>query len=183
MPRLARAVFLGAFVGGFWGVHGMPGMSSISNAQEIVPDTLEVEQAAIAQVKEGVRAEPVCVVSRSARLRARPSTNAPITWNVGRYMPFERLRTENGWSQVRDLRGQTHWVISKNVSPKESCVVVRARTAKLHQGPGYSEPVSEFGVADRYMPFRHVEKKGSWVKIEDDFKGVFWTQASNVWTP
>lgn len=129
------------------------------------------------------RNEPVCVVSSKANLRARPSTAARVTWVVGRHMPLQRLAVENGWSQVQDLRGQTHWVISKNVSSEGSCAVVRVRTAALHRGPGATQPRAEFKVADRYTPFRKVDRDGAWVRLEDDYRGSYWTRESNVWIP
>lgn len=129
------------------------------------------------------RNEPVCVVSAKANLRSKPSTAAPVTWMVGRNMPLQRLAVQNGWSQVQDLRGQKHWVISKNVSAASSCAVVRVRTAALHRGPGASEPRADLKLADRYTPFRKVDRDGAWVRLEDDYRGSYWTRESNVWIP
>lgn len=127
--------------------------------------------------------EPVCVVAPKAKLRAAPSTNSRITWNVGRNMPLQRITKQGVWSQVRDLRGQTHWVISKNISTKESCAVVRVRTAALHKGPSQSEPRADFKIADRYTPFKKVDREGAWVRLEDEYRGSYWTRDSNVWIP
>jgi SH3-like domain-containing protein len=129
------------------------------------------------------RDEPVCVVAPKAKLRSGPSTSSKITWIVGKHMPLQRIAVENGWSQVRDLRGQTHWVYSKSVSVNESCAVVRVRTAALHTGPGTNQPRAEFKVADRYTPFKKVDREGSWVRLEDDYRGSYWTRDSNVWIP
>lgn len=138
----------------------------------------------LASANAEYRDEPVCVVSGKANLRIKPTTSSKITWVVGRNMPLHRVAVDNrGWSQVRDLRGQTHWVISKNISPTESCAVVRVRTAALHNGPGASAPRAEFGVADRYTPFRKVDRNGGWVLLEDEYRGSYWTRDSNLWIP
>ncbi|CAN5554392.1 hypothetical protein BH10BDE1_BH10BDE1_35030 [soil metagenome] len=129
------------------------------------------------------RDEPVCVLVPKAKLRSGPSTSSKVTWIVGKHMPLQRIAVENGWSQVRDLRGQTHWVISKNVSLNESCAVVRVRTAALHIGPGTNQPRADYRVADRYTPFKKVDREGAWVRLEDEYRGSYWTRDSNVWIP
>lgn len=127
--------------------------------------------------------EPVCVSVPKARLRASPSTSAKITWNVGRHMPLERLSQQNGWSRVRDLRGQVHWVISKNVTTNASCAVVKVRTAALVKGSGGNGGPADFRVADRYTPYKRIEREGEWIRLEDDFRGTYWTKVTNLWIP
>ena len=127
--------------------------------------------------------EPVCVIAAKAKLRAMPSTSARITWNVGRNMPLQRIAVANGWSHVKDLRGQTHWVISKVVSANQSCAVVKVRTAQLLKGSGAAASPADFKVADRYTPFKKVDREGAWVRLEDDYRGSYWTRESNVWIP
>ncbi len=136
-----------------------------------------------ARASEPTAAEPVCVKAEKARLRAGPSTNARITWNVGRFMPLERVGRQAEWSQVRDFRGEKHWVISTNLTTDESCAVIKVKAASLRQGPGSQFPKADFQVADRYTPFKKVDREGEWVKLEDDFKGSYWTLDSNVWMP
>lgn len=126
--------------------------------------------------------EPVCVSVPKTNLRAAPSTGAKVTWVVGRNMPLQRMGREAGWSKVRDLRGQTHWVISKNLSSHESCAVVRVRTATLHKIPRNPER-ADFRQADRYTAFKKTDREGGWVRLEDEYKGSFWTRDTNVWIP
>jgi SH3-like domain-containing protein len=127
--------------------------------------------------------EPVCVMSPKAKLRAAPTTSSKITWTVARHMPLERLDVQNDWSKVRDLRGQVHWVISRNVAANQSCAVVRVRSAALVKGPGEKDGPADFRVADRYTPFKKVDREGLWVRVEDDYKGKYWTRDANVWIP
>lgn len=129
------------------------------------------------------QAEPVCVVMSKARLRVAPTPTAKISWVVGQHMPLERLRSKGVWSQVRDMRGQIHWVISKALTPNEACAVVRVRTAALHQGPGFGAPRADFKSADRYSTFRRIEREGQWVRLEDNRRGSYWTLETNLWMP
>ncbi len=127
--------------------------------------------------------EPVCVIAPKAKLRSGPSTASRVTWVVGKNMPLQRIGKENGWSRVQDLRGQVHWVISKNVSVNATCAVVRVRTAALHKGPGATVARADFKMADRYTPFKKVDREGAWVRLEDEYRGSYWTRDSNVWIP
>ena len=127
--------------------------------------------------------EPVCVIALKAKLRASPSTSSRVTWNVGRNMPLQRIAVANGWSKVKDLRGQTHWVISKVVSANQSCAVVKVRTAQLLKGSGAAASPADYKVADRYTPFKKVDREGAWVRLEDEYRGSYWTRETNVWIP
>lgn len=131
----------------------------------------------------GVYPEPVCVSVPKARLRRAPSTSSKITWVIGRHMPLERLGQKNGWSRVRDMRGQIHWIISRNVDPNATCAVVKVRTASLVKTSGENGEPAEFRVADRYTPYRRIEREGDWVRIEDEYRGDYWTKVSNLWIP
>ncbi len=127
--------------------------------------------------------EPVCVIAAKAKLRAAPAVTAKVTWNVGRNMPLQRIATANGWSQVKDLRGQTHWVISKVISANQSCAVVKVRTAALRKGFSKEDGPADFKVADRYTPFKKTDREGNWVRLEDEYQGSYWTREANVWIP
>ena len=153
------------------------GEERVSNASASMEAAASTERAPAAN--EG---EPVCVSVSKTNLRASPSTSAKVTWVVGRNMPLQRMGREAGWSKVRDLRGQTHWVISKNLSANESCAVVRVRTATLHKIPRNPER-ADFRQADRYTPFKKTDREGGWVRLEDEYKGSFWTRDTNVWIP
>lgn len=130
-----------------------------------------------------LRAEPVCVTSEKAILRKGPGTQFPVTWTVGQYMPFLRVSQKSGWTQVEDLDGAKHWVSSSNVSTRISCVVVRSKTAPLRQGPGPKTPSAEIAFADRYTPFKKLNRDGAWIELQDNFKGKFWIYETNVWIP
>lgn len=98
-------------------------------------------------------------------------------------MPLERIKSANGWSQVRDFRGEVSWVLASNLTTEESCAVVKVKAAALYQGPGKEHPRADFSVADKYTPFRKTDREGRWIRIEDDYKGVYWTLDSNLWIP
>jgi SH3-like domain-containing protein len=128
-------------------------------------------------------AQPVCVTSARAPMRKGPGTQFPVTWSVGQNMPLLKISQKGGWVQVQDVDGDTHWISASSVSARNSCVVVKARSAPLRSGPGSNHPLSEITFADRYTPFKKVDRDGPWIKLQDDYKGTYWVYETNVWIP
>jgi SH3-like domain-containing protein len=129
------------------------------------------------------KSEPVCVTAPKAALRSAPNLKGPVTWVVSQNMPLMRIENKNGWSQVIDLDGNKHWVSSKSISTKISCAVIKTKTAKLRRGPGVTKPEAELAIAERYTPFRKLDRDGSWLLVQDEYAGKYWVSETNVWIP
>ena len=125
----------------------------------------------------------VCVQTKNAQLRKGPGVNFPVTWAVGQYMPLMKVGEKNGWAQVKDLDNQTHWVISRDLTQKYGCAVVKAKQARLRRGPSPRSPASEPELVDRYTPFKKIDRQGSWIRVEDDHHGEFWVGENLLWIP
>jgi SH3-like domain-containing protein len=128
------------------------------------------------------KAEAVCVQTKTAILRKGPATTFPITWTVGQNMPFLRVSEKGGWSEVKDLDGQVHWVNSRVLSAKFQCGVVKARQAKLRRGNATKQPAS-LELADRYTPFRKVDRDGAQILVQDEYKAEYWIAEAALWSP
>lgn len=127
-------------------------------------------------------AQAVCVQAKTAILRKGPGTSFPVTWTVGQHMPFLRIAEKNGWAEVKDLDGQVHWVKASALTTKFQCGVVKARQAKLRRGTGSKAPAS-IESADRYTPFRKVDRDGSQVLVQDEYKAEYWIAENALWSP
>ena len=130
-----------------------------------------------------VNAQAVCVLAKNAQLRKGPGKSFPVTWAVGQYMPFMKVAEKNGWAQVKDLDNQIHWVISRALTQRFGCAVVKAKQAHLRRGPSLRSPASEPELVDRYTPFKKLDREGSWLKVQDDHKSEFWISDAQVWVP
>lgn len=98
-------------------------------------------------------------------------------------MPLNKVDQKGSWIQVEDLDGAKHWVARSTVSNRINCVVVKSRSAPLRQGPGTKYPSSEPSFADRYTPFKKLNRDGAWIELQDEFRGKFWVYETNVWFP
>ncbi len=125
----------------------------------------------------------LCVSVERANLRANPSTNAKITWTVGRYMPLLQTGSKGGWVKVQDLDGETHWILGSNVSGRIQCVVVKSKFTNLRTKPTTGAPLADITLADRYTPFKKLQREEAWLQVEDEMKEKYWIIDSGVWWP
>lgn len=128
-------------------------------------------------------ADPVCVTVERANLRKGPGTQFSVSWTVGQFMPLNTIDQKGAWYKVEDLDREVHWISASMVSSRLSCVVVRRKIASLRQGAGGNFPVTEPSFADKYTPFKKIDRDGAWIQVEDEYKGKFWVNESQVWIP
>ena len=127
--------------------------------------------------------QALCVSVKEANLRTGPGTEHAIAWEVFRYMPLQKVSVRQGWTQVRDLDGERHWVLSRLVSNRLQCGVVKASTAQVRTGPGNRYPALAWSPVERYFSFRVLKQQGAWLQIQDDQGDKGWIARSLVWRP
>lgn len=127
------------------------------------------------------KAYGVCVNVEKANLRYGPGTKYQKTWEVYRYMPFQKLKSQNGWYRVKDVDGDIHWLFEKLGTEKFKCAVVNAEKANLRTGPGTNYPKVAWGPAQKYYSFKILKKKGQWYHVQDAADGKAWVYSPLVW--
>lgn len=128
-------------------------------------------------------AKPLCVNVDRANLRSGPGQNFKITWVVGKYMPFWQTGGKGQWLKVRDLDGEEHWIAGSMVTSRVNCVVVKTKFANLRRAPSGNAQQADIPIADRYTPFKKLERRDAWLRVEDDYKQVLWISDANLWWP
>ena len=125
-----------------------------------------------------------CVQVAEATLYKEPSEAAEVSWQVVRYMPLDQLRKKNGWYQVKDLLGRTHWIKETEVTHSFECAVISNEFAFLRTGPGTNFPkFSPVPRGERFLAFRVIEKRADWVKLEDPDGDRVWIHRPLLWIP
>lgn len=124
----------------------------------------------------------LCVKSEKANLRSGPGTKYDKTWEVYKYMPFDKVKRQGSWLKVRDVDGMDHWIFSKLVTTSYLCAVVKASKANLRTGPGVTYKKSpQWPTAPRYAAFRFLRSKGKWAQIQDSDGIKYWVSRSLIW--
>ena len=98
-------------------------------------------------------------------------------------MPFDRVGRKGAWAEVKDLDGESHWISSSVISSKINCVVVRTKMGSLRQAANSRAPASELAFADRYTPFKKLDRDEAWIQVQDEYGSKYWINEANVWIP
>lgn len=125
--------------------------------------------------------QAVCVKTSEANLRSGPGTKYEKTWEVFKYMPFQKLKRRGNWYKVRDFEGDEHWIYRKLLTDKYNCAVVKVDKANIRTGPGtqYSEAVMVPGAM--YDSFKVLKVKGDWANVMDEYGDSGWIYRKLLW--
>lgn len=125
-----------------------------------------------------VWAERLAVTVSVANIRSGPGENYDILWEVEKYHPLDIYQKSGPWYHFRDFEGDIGW-IHKSLLGKITSVITKKEKCNIRSGPGTSFNV--VFTVEKGVPFKVIQRKGSWLKIQhaDGDKG--WIHKSLVW--
>ncbi len=126
-------------------------------------------------------AHALCVNVPEANLRSGPGTKFEKTWEVFKYMPFDRLSKKDNWYKVKDIDGDVHWVYTKLVTSKIKCAVVKVDKANVRSGPGQKYRQTSMSPALKYDSFKVIKIQAPWAKVVDEFGDTGWIFRKLLW--
>lgn len=123
-------------------------------------------------------AQRLSVKAHIANIRAEPSTDATVLWQVEKFHPLKVIKKEGAWVQFEDFEGDRGWVHSSLLADIRS-VIIKNNKCNVRSGPSTDNDI--FFTVDKGVPFRVLENEGKWLHIvhEDGDKG--WIHQSLVW--
>jgi SH3-like domain-containing protein len=113
-----------------------------------------------------------------ANVRAEPDTKADTLWEAEKYYPLVILEKKGPWYRFKDFAGDGGWVYSSLVDDTPT-VVVKVNRANIRANAG-----TQYDVvfdAERGTPFKVLEKKGHWIKVQHSDGDSGWIFDSLVW--
>lgn len=126
----------------------------------------------------------VCVTKDGALLKSSPSSNAPTSWQVPKYMPLKATGKESGgFIEVADFEGERHWLRRSESSARINCLVVKAPITTLRTGPGDHYARAPAGYADKYSAFLDHGGEDGWTMIQNDDVNKAWINLDTTWKP
>lgn len=126
-------------------------------------------------------ASALCIKKEKVNLRNGPGTKYQKIWEVYKYMPFKRVRTQGDWYQVQDLDGDKYWVHAPLTTKDYQCAVVKSDKTNLRKGPGTLYPLVSWAPIDKYFSMKVLKIKNGWVRIEDASGDRAWIYRPLVW--
>jgi len=123
----------------------------------------------------------LCINAPDANLRKGPGTKYGKSWEVFKYMPFQKVSKSGNWYKVKDIDGDVHWVYEKLVTTKFKCAAVKADKANIRKGPGTGFGTNALSPGLKYDAFKIIQTKGDWVRVEDEFGDTGWIFKKLLW--
>lgn len=123
----------------------------------------------------------LCVNASDANLRSGPGTKYEKTWEVFKYMPFNKIKKKGNWYNVKDMDGDVHWIYKNLVTDSFKCGAAIKDKINIRSGPGIQYKKVELSPAMKYDAFKIVTTKDKWVKVEDEFGSTGWIFRKLLW--
>ena len=123
-------------------------------------------------------AERLAVSAPVANIRSGPGTSHDVLWKVEKYFPVRIIEKSGEWYHFEDFEGDKGWV-HQSLVRKIPAVVTKNDACNIRSGPGTNHKI--IFTVERGIPFKVLERKGSWIHIEhaDGDKG--WIHKSLIW--
>ena len=123
-------------------------------------------------------AERLTVSAPVANIRSGPGLRHNVLWKVEKYFPVRIIEKSGEWYHFEDFEGDKGWV-HQSLLRKIPAVVTKNDACNIRSGPGTDHKI--IFTVERGIPFKVLERKGSWIHIEhaDGDKG--WIHKSLIW--
>jgi SH3-like domain-containing protein len=120
----------------------------------------------------------VSVKGETVNLRAAPSTNAEITWQLKKGYPLKVVKRQGDWLQVKDFENDSGW-IARNLTARTPHHVVKAKIVNLRNGPGEQHRVVARLTYGEVV--RTLEHRNNWVRVEQPNGPRGWVSKKLLW--
>ena len=125
-----------------------------------------------------IAAERVAVKGNVANIRAFPNTQSDTLWQVEKYHPLLVVEKKGKWYRIKDFEGDMGWIHTSLVD-KTATVIVKVARANIRTGPGTQHNLA-FD-AGKGTPFKVLEGKERWLKVQHSDGDIGWIFKSLTW--
>ncbi len=122
--------------------------------------------------------ERMAVKVDTANIRAKPDQQSDTLWQVEKYYPLLILEKKESWYRFKDFEGDVGWIHNSLVDDTPT-VIVKVDRANIRADAG-----TQYDLvfdAQKGTPFKVLEKKGRWLKVQHADGDVGWIFNSLVW--
>ena len=124
-------------------------------------------------------AERLALAVDKANVRSGPGTDKyDILWEIEKYHPIQVIQKQGDWIFFKDFEGDEGW-IHKRLVNQTPTVITRKDMVNIRSGPGTNTAVSFR--AEKGVPFKVLERKGAWLKIQSAYGDKGWIHHKLVW--
>ena len=128
-------------------------------------------------------AEMLSVKGDKVNMRTGPGIENKIKWEYGAGFPFEVLKKQGDWLNVKDFDNDTGWIHKSHLHNAPSLIVKVNKdvdkTINIRSGPGNEHPI--VGNAYHGVVFAKLEEKSDWVKVRHESGLTGWVKKALLW--
>lgn len=123
-------------------------------------------------------AERLAVSAPVANIRSGPGTGHNILWKVEKFFPLLIIDKSGKWYQFKDFEDDRGWIHQSLVS-KIPTVITKNEKCNIRSGPGTDNRI--LFTVEKGIPFKVLDRKGSWIHIEHSDGDKGWIHKALVW--
>lgn len=125
-----------------------------------------------------VASQRMAVKADIANIRARPEIKSDTLWQVEKFYPLIIIEKRDAWYRIKDFEGDVGWIHGSLVDSTPTVIVkVNRANIRVDAGTQYDLVFD----AQKGTPFKVLEKKGKWIKIQHADGDTGWIFSSLIW--
>ncbi|MBF0204433.1 MAG: SH3 domain-containing protein [Desulfamplus sp.] len=122
--------------------------------------------------------ERLSVKAKLANVRSSPKIDGEVLWQIEMYYPVIVVEKKDGWVKFKDFENDIAWIHGSLVDNTASVITIKDK-CNVRKGPGTDQSLA-FTV-ERGVPFKVLEKKDDWIKIQHADGETGWIFKSLLW--
>ena len=122
--------------------------------------------------------ERLSLTAGIANIRSGPGMEYDVLWQVEQYHPFIIIEKKGDWYKIKDFENDVAW-LNKSLLGKIEGVVTIKNKCNIRSKPGTKSQV--LFTVEKGVPFKVLERKENWIKIEHADGDVGWIYKTLVW--
>jgi SH3-like domain-containing protein len=128
-----------------------------------------------------VAQERLSVTAGIANIRSGPGTEYDVWWQVEQYHPFIIIEKKEDWYKIKDFENEEAWLHKSLLSKMETVItkITKKGTCNIRSKPDTKSQIV-FTVTTG-VPFKVLERKGNWIKVEHTDGDMGWIYKTLVW--
>ena len=123
-------------------------------------------------------AERLTIIVPVANIRSEPDSKSDILWKVEKYYPIFVIKKSDSWYYFRDFEDDRGWV-HKSLVGDVPAVITKKDLCNIRSGPSTKDKI--LYSVERGIPFKVLEHKGRWLRIEHTDGDRGWIYDTLVW--
>lgn len=113
-----------------------------------------------------------------ANIRSGPGTDYDVLWQVEKYHPVLIVEKKGSWYKIKDFENDMAWLHKSLLDSTEAVIAVKDK-CNVRARPTTKSKV--LFTVERGVPFKVLERKGDWIKIEHADGDVGWIYKTLIW--